>query len=198
MKIDPLKGWHRYTELMHQQPDAKARAMLDNMRHHLKYECLADPAIFDSIVPDPEYKFYASFDNASLQGMDAVKQFYYDLWESGSSLVELAIHRCAVADWGVACDGEWWQQVPGTTLAQQGQSVDDPHATYLSHAHLSWFFPFEEIGGRMLLKGEICYIDEPGASLTRLDPQQVVAIEDVRRAWQALPADYSRAQAGTA
>ena len=185
MKIDPIKGWYRYTELMEQQEDPRARAMLDNMRHHLKYECLADPAIFDSIVPDPEYRFYASFDNSVLKGMDAVQAFYYDLWDSGSSLVELAIEYCAVADWGVACAGEWWQQTPGATLVAQGQQVADANAHYLSHAHLSWFFPFEEIDGRMLLKGEICYIDEPGATLTQLDPGDVINIEDVRQAWPA-------------
>ena len=186
MRIDPLKGWHRYTELMNAEPDPRRRAMLDNMRHHLKYECLGDEAIFDSLVPDPEYRFYAGFDNAVLSGMEEVKAFYRNLWDSRSSLVELTIHRCATAEWGVACDGEWWQQVPGAALIADGRSVEDSNAWYLSHAHLSWFFPFREVDGRMLLEGEICYIDEPGSTLSRLATEDVLSLAEAGRKWAAL------------
>ncbi|NIP14141.1 MAG: hypothetical protein GWM88_05165 [Pseudomonadales bacterium] len=186
MRIEPLKGWHRYTELMNAEPDPRRKAMLDNMRHHLKYECLGDPAIFDSMVPDPEYRFYSSFDNAVLTGMAEVREFYYNIWNTRSSLVELAIHRCATADWGVACEGEWYQQVPGETLIANGQEADDPDAWYLSHAHLSWFFPFREVDGRMLLEGEICYIDEPGSTLQKLDTADVITLEGAKASWAAL------------
>ncbi|MBI1181763.1 MAG: hypothetical protein GC201_14520 [Alphaproteobacteria bacterium] len=183
MKIEPLKGWHRYTEFMNQQKDPRGRAMLDNVRHHLKYECLGDPEIFNTMVPEPDYRFYAGYGNARLQGMEAVQKFYHDIWNTRSSLVELHIHRCATADWGIACDGEWYQQVPGETLIAQGQQVDDPKAWYLSHAHLSWFFPYEEVDGRMLLVGEICYVDEAGSTLRKLDPADVLSLEEAKEAW---------------
>ncbi len=189
MRIDPLKGWYRYTELMDSAQSPDEQAMLDNMRHHLKYECLGDPEIFNTLVPDPEYRFYASFDNAVLKGMTEVRRFYDDIWNSRSSLVELAIHRCATADWGVACEGEWYQQIPGATLIEQGTEVEEPSAWYLSHAHLSWFFPFRKLDGQVLLEGEICYIDEPGSSLTRLADEDVVSLEAVRAAW---PDDHAR------
>tara|TARA_A100001037_G_scaffold306262_1_gene350276 strand:- start:2731 stop:3291 length:561 start_codon:yes stop_codon:yes gene_type:complete len=186
MRIEPIKGWHRYTEFMNAETDPRRRAMLDNMRHHLKYECLCDPEIFDTMVPSPEYRFYGSFGNAVLKGMDEVKGFYQgDMWASQASLVELHIHRCAPADWGVACDGEWYQQIPGANLAADGADVD-PERWYLSHAHLSWFFPFEEIDGRMLLVGEICYIDDPGSTIEPLDPGDVLTLEEAREAWRAL------------
>jgi hypothetical protein len=184
MKIDPLKGWHAYTALMNKQTDPAHKAMLDNMRHHLKYECLADPEIFNTMVPDPDYRFYASFDNAVIQGMDPVKEFYANIWDTRSSLVELKIDHCAAADWGVACAGEWFQQMPGETLIADGQDVDDPKAWYLSHASLSWFFPFREIDGQMLLVGEICYIDEAGATLEKLDDADVLTMDEAKAAWQ--------------
>jgi hypothetical protein len=185
MRIEPLKGWHRYTELMNAETDPRRQAMLNNMRHHLKYECLGDPEIFNTMVPNPEYRFYASFDNAVLNGMDQIKGFYNDIWNSKTSLVELVINRCAAADWGVACDGEWFQQVPGATLTDRDEDID-PDAWYLSHAHLSWFFPFEEIGGQMLLGGEICYIDDPGSTVEKLDPADVLTLEEAQAAWDAL------------
>lgn len=188
MKIDPLKGWHRYTELMNAESDPRAKAMLDNMRYHLKYECLGDPKIFASMVPDPDYRFYASFGNSVLKGMDEVQGFYNMMWDTRSSLVELKISHCATADWGVACAGEWYQQVPGETLIESGQEVDDPDAWYLSHAHLSWFFPFEEIDGKMLLVGEICYIDEPGATLEKLGPADVLSMDEAKAAWAEMDA----------
>ena len=140
MKIDPLKGWHRYTELMNQQEDPRFRAMLDNMRHHLKYECLGDPEIFNTMVPEPDYRFYPAFGASVLQGMPAIKDFYHNMWDGCQSLVELAIHRCAPGDWGVACDGEWLQQIPGETLIADGNEDVDADAWYISHAHLAWFF----------------------------------------------------------
>jgi len=186
MKIEPLKGWHRYTELMNQQDDPKAKAMLDNMRHHLKYECLGDHEIFNTLVPNPDYRFYPTFGVSTIKGMDAVKEFYYNMWDGRQSLVELAIHRCAVGDWGVACDGEWLQQMPGETLIADGNTDVDPDSWYLSHAHLSWFFPFEEIDGKMLLVGEICYIDVPGSTLTKLDESDVLTMEEAKAAWAAV------------
>ncbi len=86
----------------------------------------------------------------------------------------------------MACEGEWYQQVPGETLIANGQDVDDPDAWYLSHAHLSWFFPFREIDGRMLLEGEICYIDEPGSTLQKLDTADVITLEGAKASWAAL------------
>jgi hypothetical protein len=186
MKIEPMNGWHAYTTLMNKEQDPKRKAMLDNMRHHLKYECLADPAIFETMVPDPEYKFYASYDNAVISGMDAVKEFYDNIWDTRSSLVELKISHCAAADWGVACAGEWLQQVPGATLLADGQDIPDPDAWYLSHAHLSWFFPFREVDGKMLLGGEICYIDEPAATLQQLDNKDVLTMEEAKASWDGV------------
>ena len=186
MKIEPIKGWHAYTAFMDAESDPKRRAMIDNMRHHLKYECLADPEIFNTMVPEPDYRFYASYDNAVIKGMPAVQDFYHNIWDTRSSLVELAIHRCAAADWGVACDGEWFQQMPGETAIANGEDVDDPEAWYLSHAHLSWFFPFEEIDGKMLLGGEICYIDEQGATLEKLAPEDGLTMDEAKAAFAAV------------
>ena len=151
--------------------------------HHLKYECLQDPEIFNTIVPNPEYKFFGSFNNGVLKGMKEVKDFYYNMWNSHSSLIELEIHHCSPADWGVACDGEWYQQVPGKALIEQGDKTVDPDKWYLSHAHLSWFFPFEDINGEMLLGGEICYIDETGSSLDEFDSKDILTLEEARTSW---------------
>lgn len=188
MKIDPLKGWHRYTELMNAETDPKRKAMLNNMRFHLKYECLGDHAIFDSMIPNPDYRFYPAFGVSTIQGMGPVKEFYYNMWDNDQSLVELKIDYCAPADWGVACAGEWLQQVPGKTLIADGNTDVDPDAWYISHAHLSWFFPFEEIDGKMLLVGEICYIDGDGATLTKLDDADVLTMEEAKASWAALDA----------
>ena len=185
MRIEPINGWHRYTELMCAETDPKKIAMLNNMRHHLKYECLGDPEIFNTMVLNPEYRFYSSFDNAVLTGMNQIKDFYNNIWESRSSLVELVIRRCAAADWGVACEGEWFQQVPGTTLVETEDDID-PEAWYLSHANLSWFFPFEEVDGKMLLGGEICYIDDPGSTTEKLMPKDILSLDEAKASWAAL------------
>ena len=137
------------------------------------------------MVPNPEYRFYSSFDNAVLNGMDQIRDFYHNIWDSKTSLVELVIRRCAAADWGVACEGEWFQQVPGTTLIDTEDNID-PDAWYLSHANLSWFFPFEEINGTILLGGEICYIDGPGSTIKKLAAADVLTLDEAKASWAAL------------
>ena len=132
----------------------------------------------------PDYRFFGSFQNAS-QGMDKVKEFYYSLWNSSSRLVELAIHRCLPGDWGLACDGEWYQQVPSTVMIDEGKQGVSPDLWYLSHAHLAWFFPYAEIDNEMY-RGEICYIDEVGSSLTELDTCDVLSLEDARVSWEMI------------
>jgi hypothetical protein len=186
MKIQPINGWHAYTALMDKETDPKKKAMMDNMRHHLKYECLADPEIFNTMVPVPDYKFYASYDNLAIKGMEDVQAFYHNLWDTQSSLVELKISHCAVADWGVACAGEWFMQTPGKTLIADGTDVPNPDAWYLSRADLSWFFPMQEIDGKMLLVGEICYIDEAAATLIELDDADVLTMEEAKASWENL------------
>lgn len=180
-----MAGWEKYTALMDAAEDPRSKAMIDNMRHHLKYKCLADPVIFETMVPDPLYRFYSCFDNAVLTGMDEVKAFYFSLWDSGASLFELDIHHCATADWGAACDGEWYQQVPGTALIAAGNTDVDPDGWYLSHAHLSWFFPYREVDGVILLEGEICYVDEANSTLEELDPADVVTMDEARASFAA-------------
>ena len=99
-KIKLLNGWHINTEFTNSFDNPKHKLMLDNMTYHLKHECLQDPEIFFTMFKSPYYRFYGSFQNASFQGMDKVKEFYYSLWNSSSSLVEFAIHRCLPGDWG--------------------------------------------------------------------------------------------------
>ena len=184
MRVRPFAGWENYTEIMNGLDDPRHKAMLDNMRYHCKYECLQDPTIFDTMVPVPEYKFYSCFDNAVLTDMEQVQKFYYDLWASNSSLFEVRIHHCAAADWGVACDGEWWQQIPGKALIDAGTPDIEADEFYLSHANLSWFFPYEEIDGKMLLGGEICYVDEANSTLEKLDPADVLTMEEAVASWE--------------
>ena len=188
MKIDVLQGWHRYTELMHAQTTPNTKAMLDNMRHHLKYELLCDPKLFETMIPEPEYKFYSSFSGGILKGRPAVEGFYHDMWDSESSLVELTVDLCSADDWGVACEGAWIQQCPGESLVSQGRDVDKD-AWYLASSRIAWFFPYEEIDGKMRLIGEIIYGDDEGMTFTKIAKDDVLTIEEAKASFAALDAD---------
>ena len=183
MKVDVSKGWKQYTAWMDQEPDPKRKAMIHNMRLHHKYECLVDPAIFDTMVPEPVYEFYTGGEPTILKGMEQVQAFYNGNWEAGASLVDLEVTRCATNDWGAACDGSFYQQVEGSSLVAQGRDVPDAEAHYLTHVRMSWFFPYEEINGEMKLGGEICYIDTSNTSLIQLDPKDVLTLEEARENW---------------
>jgi hypothetical protein len=158
MRVDILKGWRQYTEFMDRESDPRARAMLHNMRLHHKYECLVDPAIFDTMVPEPEYRFYAANGTTRLEGMKAVQGFYFDNWNHGRGLVDLNIEHCATAEWGVACDGWFDMQTPGAAAGGRSRADAEPEAHYLVRVQMSWFFPYETIDGEEKLWGEIWYI----------------------------------------
>jgi hypothetical protein len=183
VRVDILKGWRRYTELMDLETDPKAKAMLHNMRLHHKFECLVDPAIFDTMVAEPEYRFHTSTGTTRLKGMKEVQGFYHGNWERGSSLVDLNIEHCATADWGVACDGWFDMQSPGASLVSQGASGLDPNAHYRVRVQMSWFFPYETVGGEQKLWGEICYISAGAAPPTKLSASDVLTLEEARASW---------------
>jgi hypothetical protein len=183
MRVDILKGWRQYTELMDRETDPRTKARLHNMRLHHKYECLVDPAIFETMVPEPEYRFFGAGGNTVLKGMKEVQSFYYGNWDTGSSLVDLNIERCATADWGVACDGSFYMQVPGASLVAQGAADIDPDAHYLSHVQMSWFFPYETIDGEEKLGGEICYIGGGVGAPVKLAEAEVLTLAEARDSW---------------
>jgi hypothetical protein len=183
MRVDILKGWRQYTALMERESDARARARLHNMRLHHKYECLVDGAIFETMVPQPEYRFHSAGGTQVLQGMDEVQAFYHRNWNSASSLVDLNIEHCATAEWGVACDGWFDMQMPGTALVAQGAAQANPQSHYLARVQMSWFFPYETIGGEEKLWGEICYIGGSAGAPVELDPTDVLTLEEARASW---------------
>jgi len=177
-KISTRSGWNAYTRHMRTDPGSERdNAVLENMRLHHKYECLADPRIFDTMVPDPEYRFFGSRGNPVLRGMDEVQAFYYSLWDAQSSLVELDVGHIAFADWGAAAAGVMRQQVPAASLGARSATTAKAD-WYLVETHLSWFFPYREIDGEMRLVGEICHIDGAGATLSPIAPDDVLTMEE--------------------
>ena len=178
-KINTRSGWDAYTQLMCPDPDARRdNLMLENLRLHHKYECLADPRIFDTMVDEPEYRFYGSRGNPVLLGMQEVQAFYYAQWEARSSLVELDVNHIAFADWGAAAAGVMHQQVPVESLGQRAAGDLEPADWYLVETHLSWFFPSTEIDGEMRLGGEVCHIDGAGATVTPIAPEDVLTMDE--------------------
>jgi hypothetical protein len=175
MKIRTISGWDAYTSLMDDTKSEREQQILHNMRLHHKYECLGDPRIFDTMVPEPEYRFYGSRGNPVLVGMEQVQAFYYAQWESQSSLVELDVSHLAFADWGAAAAGSMRQQVPAAALGDRATSGAE---WYLVETHLSWFFPYRDIDGDVRLEGEVCHIDGAGAKITPISPEHVLTMEE--------------------
>lgn len=149
--------------------------MLHNMRLHHKYECLADPRMFATMVPEPEYRFYGSRGNPVLVGMEEVQAFYYAQWAARSILVELSVNYVAFAGWGAAAAGAMRQQVPADTI---GDRVGGDAEWSLVETHLSWFFPYREIDRVVRLEGEICHIDGVGATISPIAPDDVLTMSE--------------------
>jgi hypothetical protein len=181
-KISVRSGWDAYTKLMTgEAADARNDAILHNMRLHHRYECLADRRIFPTMVPEPEYRFYGAAGNIQLHGMDEVQAFYEGNWAARSSLVELHVEFVAFGDWGAAAAGFMRQQVPAESAgffpSDDATPVDEAD-WYLLETHLSWFFPYEEIGGEVRLGGEVCYVDAAGTTRTPVAPADVLSMAE--------------------
>lgn len=91
--------------------------------------------------------------------------------------------RIAVADWGFSSEGIFNHYLPGGFLLASGEDIDDPDGWYLLRHRLAVIWHYDE---RARLIGEHVYEDGTSREITKLAPEDVVSLEEVREAVASL------------
>jgi hypothetical protein len=153
------------------------RAILLNYRQHGllevsgRYEEFLTP---DKMVEHPIYHM----DGTVLDGMDQVRGFYQELERNGAIVLWPVEQALAVADWGFAGEATFNHFVPGKMLAQDGEEIDDPEATYLVTMTILQQWPYDEW---TRLIGENFFEYRSRRVVTKPDPVDVITPAEARR-----------------
>lgn len=163
--FDPERSWAPLEARIAEESCAKTRALLGEVRDHLRTEIRGElDALMDTLIDDPQYHFFGTggVDTAP-KGREAVRTFYENMIATGGNHFELVLERIVADPTSVVTLGTMRQQVAGETLAAGGVEevageALDPAATYLSEMHVLTVWPAGE-GGKLV--GEDIYFGTP-------------------------------------
>ena len=167
-------------ELLPKTDNPRHRAMLKNYRRHALLEVSGrwrEILVPEMIVDHPVYRINEMGQSLVLDGMQAVADFYKRIAEEVTSVFGPVEQNVAVADWGLAFESLWARPVPGHVLRSLGEVVDDPQGWYQVTGFSASFWPYDK---DCRLIGEHIYQDG-NQRITRMDPADVVSIEEARR-----------------
>ncbi|WP_439543525.1 hypothetical protein [Hyphomicrobium sp.] len=162
-----------------------------------RYEELFAP---DMMVGEPVYHIRANRANLKLQGADAVRSLYRMWAATNQSVFYVENEEIAVADNFVACVGVGYQQVSARSLRinkvlsyvprflaeglvkrvlARGKFEADDNSMYLYKCTYQMFWPYDPQG--RLLGEDVWEPDPDKAEITKLDPADVLTMEQSRR-----------------
>jgi hypothetical protein len=161
--------------------------MLENFREHIIAELVGDvDRIMATMSPHPVYHSYDGLDAPAghaadfviVNGREATERLYRDFIESGRHVHELDTRRIAVSDWGIAGDGYLYLTERGADLVAQDVDGVDAGATYVAASRFAYFLPYTE----GLMAGEDIYRPWGSIRYTKVDPHEMVDLDDLNRA----------------
>jgi len=176
-KIDPRRSWHYLDARIEEETNPIARTLLGQVRDHMEAEITGRiDALMATLSEHPVYHFWGHLPEAVLEGRDAVRGFYTDMFARGGEQFEV-ITRNVIADEGrVVTEGEVRQLYRGEDLLAVGVAVCngdaiDPRGLYLGTNQLITAWPND---GHGKLVGEDIYFGQPvGARLERVSPSDL-------------------------
>jgi hypothetical protein len=153
--------------------DPHRRAILENYRRHVYLEVsgrIDEILSPEMTVEHPHYRISWAGRVRVLDGAAEVRAFYEELGHAEAVLWNTD-ERVAVADWGFAAELTLHQLLPGTALAADGETVDDPDAIYHLSSRQAFIWPYDE---RARLEGEHIYEDVSTRRFEAVDPDDVI------------------------
>jgi hypothetical protein len=172
--FDPERTWSAVEARLEREPDPRRRALLTQVRDHMKSEIQGDfDALMATLVDDPQYHFWGLDEDAAPKGREAVATFYRNMLDSGGNRFHFEVERVLVDHDGVVTEGAMRQPMAGAIVAAsgvaevEGEPVD-PAATYLAEWQLLTVWPAAEDGR---LVGEDIYFGSPPMARLRRMPE---------------------------
>lgn len=108
LALDLKRGWDADDQAAQKTDDPRHKAILEQMKDHLKWEVLGRPdKVPETVAPDGIYQFYGLGSSIELGNFDEIRAFYQGMVDDGTNVLQLDIDHLAVADWGLSAHGTW-------------------------------------------------------------------------------------------
>ena len=158
---------------MHGEDDPIRKALLEEVRDHMKCEIEGDfDGLMATLIDEPEYHLWGLPTEAGPKGREAVAAFYRNMMDSGGNRFHFEVERVFVDAGGVVTEGRMRQPMLGAIVAASGVTEGegepvDPEASYLAEWQILTVWPAGKDG--KLVGEDIYFGSPPMAALSRID-----------------------------
>ena len=107
-KINPHASWLPLEAAWRNQPTQRRSALVKAVRDHMEQEILGNlEPLMVTLTAEPIYHFWGNGDNNMvIQGRDAVRAFYSNMFASGGNQFEVVVENLIVGDDHVVTEGQ--------------------------------------------------------------------------------------------
>lgn len=120
-KINPHQSWLALEERAAAETYPRRKQLLTEVRNHMEYEITGQlDALMGTLTASPIYHFWGS-EPAVIEGFDAVRGFYRDMFARGGQQFEVVVERIVVDDDAVITEGQVKIVHKGETLLAMGR-----------------------------------------------------------------------------
>jgi hypothetical protein len=168
-------------ELIGKTDDIHQRKMLLNMRRHILLELSGrwrEVLAPEYTVEVPKYRTVTPLGALELEGLDAVKEFYSQIFDSSTGVWTPLEEELVVTDHSVIGEAHFAVFAPGKILAAQGHEDLEPDTFYMYTFRQIYVFSFD---ADAKLIGERSY-DSGSGKVWELAPGQLIRFEDAAAA----------------
>lgn len=178
-KIDITQRMKVVDDLIAKTTNRRHWAILNNYKRHADlevcgmWEGILEP---DMMVEHPVYKFHSPLGMRVLDGMEAVRAEYIKYTKEASSVMYHSDERITVDDSGFYTEYVTHRFYRGETLMEQGVTVDDAAAVYLSSNSQMMYWPYDNdarCAGERVYRGA-------DRVIRKAHPDEVITIDECR------------------
>lgn len=157
-KIEPHRSWLALEARAEREPNPRRRALLLQVRDHMEREITGQlDSLMATLTDDPVYHFWGATPS-TLEGHDAVRAFYSDMFARGGQQFEVIIERIVADDDAVVTEGRVRQVYKGAALQALGVT---------------------ELGGAPLAADDLVLTDTQLVTVWPADPEGRLIGEDI-------------------
>jgi limonene-1,2-epoxide hydrolase len=170
--FDPERTWLAVEARYEQEPDPEIKALLGQVRDHMKSEIAGEfDALMATLIDEPRYHLWGLPTEAGPKGREAVAAFYRNMFETGGNRFHFEVERVFADRTGVVTEGAMRQPMEGAVVVASGVSEVagepvDPAARYLAVWQILTVWPAGTDG--RLVGEDIYFGSPPMARLKRL------------------------------
>ncbi len=121
-KIEPHRSWLPLEARAEEESNPRRRGLLRQVRDHMELEITGQlEPLMATLTDSPVYHFWGATPS-TLEGRDAVRAFYSDMFARGGQQFEVVIERIVVDDQAVVTEGRVKQVYKGVVLRAMGMT----------------------------------------------------------------------------